>query len=105
MSLKSVEMQIALPRTVEAGKIQEQLQQRGHNMNEIATQQTLKEDEKKRKTVIKQEQKGNVHLSQKKKDHHHERNRQQANEEKKEEPEEKNKEYHPYKGTVIDFSG
>ncbi|USK57037.1 hypothetical protein LIS82_11375 [Cytobacillus solani] len=105
MSLKSVEMQIALPRTVEAGKIQEQLQQRGQNMNDIGVQQTQKEQEKKRSTVIKQEQKGNVKLSQKQQENHQGTNGQQENEEQKEEKEKKQKEYHPYKGTVIDFSG
>lgn len=105
MSLKSVEMQIALPRTIEAGKIQEQLQQRGQNMNDIGVQQTQKEEEKKRSTVIKQEQKGNVKLSQKQQENQQGTNGQQENEEQKEEKEKKQKEYHPYKGTVIDFSG
>jgi hypothetical protein len=105
MSLKSVEMQIALPRTVEAGKIQEQLQQRGQNMNDIAAQQKLKEDENKRKTVNKQEQKGNVQLSQKNRDNQHDLNGQQEDEDDKEEKQRKKKDYHPYKGKVIDFSG
>ncbi|KOP82159.1 hypothetical protein ACFFHH_25915 [Cytobacillus solani] len=105
MSLKSVEMQIALPRTIEAGKIQEQLQQRGQNMNDIGVQQTQKEEEKKRSTVIKQEQKGNVKLSQKQQENQQGTNGQQENEEQKEEKEKKQKEYHPYKGTLIDFSG
>ena len=98
-------MQIALPRTVEAGKIQEQLQQRGQNMNDIAAQQKLKEDENKRKTVNKQEQKGNVQLSQKNRDNQHDLNGQQEDEDDKEEKQRKKKDYHPYKGKVIDFSG
>lgn len=98
-------MQIALPRTVEAGKIQEQLQQRGQNMHDIAAQQKLKEDENKRKTVNKQEQKGNVQLSQKNRDNQHDLNGQQEDEDDKEEKQRKKKDYHPYKGKVIDFSG
>ena len=36
MSLKAIEMQVTLPRTLDAGKIQEQMQQRGQNMINIA---------------------------------------------------------------------
>ena len=32
MSLKSIEMQIALPRTLDAGKLHEQLQQQGSDI-------------------------------------------------------------------------
>ncbi|MFE8695157.1 hypothetical protein ACFYKT_02170 [Cytobacillus sp. FJAT-53684] len=105
MSLKSIEMQVALPRSVEAGKIQEQLQQRGHHKNEITTQKSQKEDEVKRKTVIKQEQKGNVNFSKEKKDHQHDSSKQQGHNGSAEEVIIEKKEKHPYKGKIIDFSG
>lgn len=51
MSWKSIEMQIALPRTQDAGKIQEQMEQRGKLVQEsLAINQTTTE-ELKRTTV------------------------------------------------------
>ena len=39
-------MQVALPRTLDAGKIQEQMQQRGQNMINIANDAVQNESEK-----------------------------------------------------------
>lgn len=101
MSLKSIEMQIALPRTHDAGKIQEQLQQRGQLQNDFATDSVKKEDRKKQNTVIKQEQKDIARFqkdgSKKENDSRHGS--------KKEEQKHPIKEIHPYKGTKVDFSG
>ena len=103
MSLKSIEMQIALPRTMEAGKIQEQLQQRGQNINDFATERTHKEEKQQRETVIKHEQKANVKLMQDESNG--------SNGDSKENPPKKKssksveKEKHPYKGNIIDYSG
>ena len=104
MSLKSIEMQIALPRTMEAGKIQEQLQQRGQNMNDLAAMRNQKEAEEKRTSVIKQEQKSNVKLSQEDKDKQNSPQNNEDKERKKAKMEEM-KEKHPYKGNIIDYSG
>ena len=105
MSLKSIEMQIALPRTMEAGRIQEQLQQRGQNMNDFAAISTKKEEEQKRTSVIKQEQKSNVKLSQDEKDSRNGSQNQEDKERKNSKMIKEMKEKHPYKGNVIDFSG
>ncbi len=105
MSLKSIEMQIALPRTVEVGKIQEQLQQRGQNVNDFASMRTQKEEEQKRTSVIKQEQKSNVKLSQEDKEHKNDSHNQAGREDKNEKMIKEIKEKHPYKGNVIDYSG
>ena len=105
MSLKSIEMQIALPRTMEAGKIQEQLQQRGQNMNDFAAIRTQKEEEQKRTSVIKQEQKSNVKLSQDEKENRNGTQDHEDKERKKSKKMNEMKEKHPYKGNVIDYSG
>lgn len=105
MSLKSIEMQIALPRTMEAGKIQEQLQQRGQNVNDFAALRNQKEEEQKRTSVIKHEQKSNVKLSQDDKDKKNGSHNQQGREGMKEKIFKEMKEKHPYKGNVIDYSG
>lgn len=103
MSLKSIEMQVALPRTVEVGKIQEQLQQRGQQINDFASERTHKEEKQHRETVIKHEQKANVKLS------YDEQNGRSRDEEEKQKKKrnrstaENGK--HPYKGNVIDYSG
>lgn len=60
--MKSIELQIALPRTFEAGKIQDQLQQRGQTISGFAADSTRENAEKQRETVVKQEHKQNVNL-------------------------------------------
>ncbi|MGA9228071.1 MAG: hypothetical protein WB217_17115 [Mesobacillus sp.] len=104
MSLKAIEMQIALPRTQDAGKIQEQLQQRGQHLQEHAAQSVKKEDELKRKTVIKNNQKQETRLNKDDRSSNH--NQEQSNPDKKKNSENHNKQQnHPYKGKVIDYSG
>ena len=56
MSLKSIEMQIALPRTQEAGKVQNQFNERGIIENAHLNTMIQKKDEQKRKTVTENEQ-------------------------------------------------
>lgn len=60
MSWKAVEMQIALPRTQDAGRIQEQIQQRGQFMQDLITREQLQSEETKRRTVNDLEQKANI---------------------------------------------
>lgn len=101
MSLKAIEMQIALPRTHDAGKIQEQIQQRGQQLQEHAAQRVTKEDELKRTTVIKNNQKQEARLNkdgQSSSEQDHSRQQQK----KKEDSLQQN---HPYKGKIIDYSG
>ena len=62
MSLKAIEMQVALPRTLDVGKIQEQMQQRSQNMIHIANDAVQHESEKKRNSVIKNEQSAETKL-------------------------------------------
>lgn len=93
-------MQIALPRTHEAGKLQEQLQQRGQLQNDFASQSVKKEDDKKKSTVIKQEQKdvARFHKDGSPKDNPNQKK-------SKKDKQQHHKEPHPYKGTKVDFSG
>lgn len=58
MSLKAIEMQVALPRTYDAGKIQEQQDQRGQLMNNHALQATLQEELKKGQVLLKGKKRG-----------------------------------------------
>ncbi|TKC18681.1 hypothetical protein [Robertmurraya kyonggiensis] len=100
MSLKAIEMQVALPRTLDAQKLQEQMQQRGQLQTDFATDNVKKEDIKKEQTVLKQEQKDIARFQK-------ERNQDQHSGEhgEKKEKHHQKKEKHPYKGTHVDFSG
>jgi hypothetical protein len=102
MSLKAIEMQIALPRTQDAGKIQEQIQQRGQHLQEHAAQSVTKEDELKRKTVLKNEQKNEAQLH---KDGNGKDQQRHQSEQKMKKQEKLVQQHHPYKGKMIDYSG
>ncbi|MFD2443548.1 hypothetical protein ACFSO7_06050 [Bacillus sp. CGMCC 1.16607] len=102
MSLKAIEMQIALPRTQDAGKIHEQLQQRGQISQDRLAEKNQKEQEKKRVTVNKNESKDKV-VVKKDTDKKQQNNQQEKGGKMKEADTEKI--IHPYKGTKIDFSG
>lgn len=51
MGWKSIEMQVALPRTQDAGKIQEQLQKQSEQMQGALTQAQLEQEKLKRTRV------------------------------------------------------
>jgi len=101
MSLKAVELQITIPRTHDAGRIQEQLQQRplndqAHLLNEqkkeIQKQQHITSElEKTEKEKIKDQSKQNNSNS----------NQHQSNSPKESK---KRKTQHPYKGQKVDIS-
>lgn len=95
MSLKLIELQIALPRTQDFGKIQEQLQQRGQHMQEQIVAGAKKQDERRRKQVNKKDKNdpSSLHLNQS--------NQQQGKQVKRSDQ----KEQHPYIGKTIDISG
>lgn len=99
MSWKAVEMQVGLPRTQDAGKIQEQLQQRGQFMQDMLASAQVQSDEVKRKTVNELEQKKQV------------KNDKQKQQEEEKQPHSHlakthgNTPEHPYLGKKIDING
>lgn len=103
MSLKALEMQVALPRTYDAGKLQEQQDQKHQQMYTFAAQETGKEEERKRTTVIKGE--GNGKVTTKKKRDKQLFEQEMRKEEKELEDLERIQTIHPYKGLSIDYSG
>lgn len=100
MGLKNIEMQIALPRTFEAGKIQEQMQQRGQIQHDLMQEMVKKEEQLKQTGVVRQEMTPKANLRDKERG----RDKQQYIAKKKKE-EKVNLARHPYKGTKVDFSG
>ncbi len=101
MSLKNIEMQIALPRTHDAGKIQEQLNQRGQLIHDQLAHTINKENDIKRSKVPENSSSAKLKL---KKDNKNQQDHQQQEKNEKNEKQTEN-ENHPYKGKTIDFFG
>ncbi len=107
MSLKAIELQIALPRTQSAGKIQDQLQQRGQVVQDYLATEQQKKVERERKQVIETSE------TEKKRLNNDDENRDQQNSKKNQAQKtivKQNKQIshlakHPYKGNYVDFSG
>lgn len=105
MSLKAIEMQIAIPRTIEASKLYDQQMHRGQLTNEYGNMAMQQEEVKQRTTVVKQEQKdpAQFHHNQ---ENSHERSKQEEMDKQKSKPKkERPIEKHPYKGNFLDYSG
>lgn len=102
MGFKSVELQIAIPRSQDAGKMQEQMMKQGQQFQETLTNNNLREALLKRKQVNEYDavEKQTV----KKEDAHH-----QLQDEHQGVGNEKSAELmepdHPYLGNHVDFSG
>ncbi|MTW84955.1 hypothetical protein F3157_04680 [Virgibacillus dakarensis] len=102
MSWKSIEMQVALPRSQDAGKLQEQmLKQTQHSQESLAASQLLK-DEQKRKRVNEFEKTGKPTIKQGSGQSKQANQDQQHKEQVTEEGQEMD---HPYLDGKIDFSG
>ncbi|MGE7185226.1 hypothetical protein ACQKKK_14835 [Peribacillus sp. NPDC006672] len=105
MSLKAIEMQIALPRTQDAGKIQEQDQQKNLIQQDHAAHQVQKDLERKQRTIVGEERKLPAHFYEK--EGNADKGQSQKKYKQKEIPQKttlKN-DSHPYKGNWIDYSG
>ncbi|RUL55780.1 MULTISPECIES: RNA polymerase subunit sigma [Lysinibacillus] len=101
MSLKGVELQIAIPKTFDAGKAVEQHQQnviqQQHNANEALN----KEIERKQLTVMDTEKTEQINDEEHGNSNHNENSSKKNKQEKQNEKQAK----HPFKGNFIDFSG
>lgn len=106
MSLKAIEMQVSIPRTPIAGKIQDQLQQRGQVVQDHIGMQQNKEDEKNRKQVLEATETEKNRLSND--DESNSGNNPKHNNQNKQ-PKQGKQEFesakHPFKGNFVDFSG
>ena len=100
MSLKAIELQIAIPKTFDAGKIVDQLQQQTSVNQSNAQAATARQLEKNRETVTELNHATETDLNEKK---------QSASEEERKNRKLKNKSNkeikHPFKGKFVDFSG
>ncbi|WJY28713.1 MULTISPECIES: hypothetical protein [Sporosarcina] len=101
MSLKSIELQIAIPKTFDAGKVTEQKNQQSALNHQQAAAQTETQARKQRNTVMDSAQSEKMH-----------NNNQQSGSgqtgDERPQTEQNQKEStlsHPYKGGFVDFSG
>ncbi|MBO1510387.1 hypothetical protein [Metabacillus bambusae] len=101
MSLRNIEMQIALPRTHDAGKLQEQLNQRSQLAQEQLANSFQKESDIKRSQVQENSDSEKLHLKKESSEQHQQHNQKKR---KKEQKQDENPD-HPYKGKKIDFFG
>ena len=98
MSLKAIELQIAIPKTFEAGKIAEQKQQQGQMAQDSANTQTQKQVLKNQETVLESDPYAKLDGDDKQPD---EQSQQQQGKQEKEQQQTK----HPFKGSFVDYSG
>ncbi|MGG4266851.1 hypothetical protein [Peribacillus simplex] len=105
MSLKAIEMQIALPRTQDAGKIQEQNQQKNLIQQDHAAHQVQKDLERKQRTVVGKERKLPAHFYEKEGNADEGQSQKNINRKKSPKKTTLKNDPHPYKGNWIDYSG
>ncbi len=98
MSLKGLELQIAIPKTFDAGKVAEQLQQQSTISQAHAQEATERQLERNRETVLQSSETSKFKDS----DPRNQQNGQQQRNKKKQQP--KNSK-HPFKGNFVDFNG
>lgn len=97
MSLKAIELQIAIPKTFEAGKIAEQKQQQAQLAQDSANMQTEKQAVKSKETVLKSSPYAKLDGD----DQQPSEESQQQEKKEKEQQQAK----HPFKGSFVDYSG
>ncbi|MEB6111703.1 hypothetical protein MXM64_01435 [Kurthia gibsonii] len=102
MSLKGIELQIAIPKTFDAGKQVEQAQQQVHAGQDLANAALNKQIEKNHTSLLESEK-----LKELRQDEPKDQERERKEKEEREENEKlnKNRTKHPYKGNFFDFSG
>lgn len=104
MSFKSIELQVAIPRSQDAGKMQDQAMRQGQQFQETLTQQQLREEVINRTKVNEYD---NIHKRSITDDKEKERNEREQKRKKnnKTKQAKSNQVQHPYLGTKIDYSG
>jgi len=97
MSLKAIELQIAIPKTFEAGKIAEQKQQQSQLAQDSANMQTEKQALKNQETVLESDPYAKLDAD----DGQPKEGSPQQGKKEKEQQQAK----HPFKGSFVDYSG
>ncbi len=101
VSWKSIELQIALPRTMEAGKLQDQLHRQPQHTQHLLTEAHLKREVKKRNRINHTEQLRKIVGNNHSQNHHRIKIEERISRDKVLNTLDK----HPYLGTKVDFKG
>ncbi|MBD8025745.1 RNA polymerase subunit sigma [Ureibacillus sp. Re31] len=101
MSLKGLELQIAIPKTYDAGKMVEQHQQNVIQQQYNANEALKKEIERKQLAVVDTDKTDKITDREK----NEQDNQNDLPKKKKQQQEKEQQAKHPYKGNIIDFSG
>lgn len=104
MSLKSIELQIAIPKTFDAGKQVEQAQQNVHGNQAMANDALNKQLEKNNTLLLHSEETRNLRREDPRSNDQQSQNQSEESSNLNEE-ETKMKTVHPFKGNLFDFSG
>ena len=99
MSLRGIELQIAIPKTFDAGKIAEQKQQQSQLNQDLANSLTERQALKNKETVLEAEEYAKMDPDKKDSEGGFGQNEKEQN------TEEEKKTVHPYKGAFVDFTG
>lgn len=105
MSLHLVELQIAIPRTQDVGKLQNELNDRTNITNAQMHHIVQKEEEVKRKSVNENEKTYQLKEEKERKSQQDERFLKQKEKQQKQKSNEGTRHSHPFKGHYIDYSG
>lgn len=103
MSLKGVELQIAIPKTFDAGKIADQQNQNVLNQQMHASEAAKREFERNKTVVLETDNLGEIREDDERQAGEH--GSQERNKKNNEQTSEKAKVQHPFKGNFFDFSG
>lgn len=101
MSLRNIELQIAIPKTYEAGKVVEQHQQNVIQQQYNANEALKKDTEKKQLTVMDTEKIDDITED----ETNSNSNEQNMSNKQKKQKQQQTEAQHPFKGNFIDFSG
>lgn len=102
MSLKAIELQIALPKTFEAGKVVEQKQQQ-IQVNQDVASELAKREERLKKTIVQKGESAKA-LKNEREDQANEYVPDRTRKKEKDEETAERQKSHPYKGSFVDFS-
>lgn len=105
MSLKGVELQIAIPKTFDAGKIAEQAQQQVLANQAHANEALKKEVERKQLTVNMSERAEEVDVDDEAEQQEYTNANHQRKKKKRAAKKKQDKTQHPFKGNFVDYSG
>jgi len=102
MSLKSVEMQVAISKSQEASRMQDQMNRQGQQFQATLTEKQLKEEQLKRKQVNKYDNVEKRDVTDENQDK--ERKKEEQERQRQKEKKQARKLPHPYIGNKIDFT-